>query len=100
MGIKRRKHRRGDEGAGRAFQWGRRTLLLTGAGGLAMLGGFVLLANAAGTYRFHEILDRAPTGTDVDVALLLILLGVATKSAQYPFHGWLPGATGSVSGNG
>ncbi len=67
-------------------------LLLTGAGGLAMLGGFVLLANAAGTYRFHELLDRAPTGTDVNVALVLILIGVATKSAQYPFHGWLPGA--------
>lgn len=67
-------------------------LLLTGAGGLAMLGGFVVLGQAAGTYRLHEILDTPPSGTAVSVAVVLILVGVATKSAQYPFHGWLPGA--------
>ena len=67
-------------------------LLITGAGGLAMLAGFVVIADAAGTYRLHEVLERAPSGTSVNVALVLILVGVATKSAQYPFHGWLPGA--------
>jgi multicomponent Na+:H+ antiporter subunit A len=67
-------------------------LLVTGAGGLVMLAGFVVLGQTAGTYRLHEILELAPSGTAVDVALLLILVGVATKSAQYPFHGWLPGA--------
>lgn len=67
-------------------------LLVTVAGGLAMLGGFVLLAQAAGTYRLSEVLALHPTGTSVTVGLVLVLLGVATKSAQYPFHGWLPGA--------
>ncbi|MBK5223655.1 MAG: DUF4040 domain-containing protein, partial [Acidimicrobiia bacterium] len=68
-------------------------LLVTGAGGLAMLGGFVVLGQAAGTYRISEILaGPRPTGTAVTVALALILVGAFTKSAQYPFHSWLPGA--------
>src|SRR5690606_35673241 len=45
-----------------------------------------------GTYRLSEILERAPSGSNVTIALLLVLVGVGTKSAQYPFHGWLPGA--------
>src|SRR3546814_11901232 len=57
-----------------------------------MLGGFVVLAQSAGSYRLTAILDAAPSGTGVSVALVLVLIGVATKSAQYPFHGWLPGA--------
>ena len=67
-------------------------LLVTSAGGLAMLGGFVLLGQAAGTYRLSEILADPPSGTRVTVGLAFVLLGVFTKSAQYPFHGWLPGA--------
>ena len=67
-------------------------LLVTTAGGLSMLGGFVLLGHQAGTYRLSEILDAPPGGTATSVALVLVLLGVTTKSAQYPFHGWLPGA--------
>ena len=67
-------------------------LLVTVTGGLAMLGGFVVLGQAAGTYRLSEILERAPSGSNVTIALLLVLVGVGTKSAQYPFHGWLPGA--------
>ena len=67
-------------------------LLVTSAGGLAMLAGFVLLGQAAGTFRLSEILADPPSGTKVSVGLVLILLGVFTKSAQYPFHGWLPGA--------
>jgi len=67
-------------------------LLVTSAGGLAMLGGFIVLGHAAGTYRLDDILHAAPSGTGIEVALVLVLLGVATKSAQYPFHGWLPGA--------
>src|SRR3546814_288394 len=67
-------------------------LLVTVAGGLVMLGGFVVLAQSAGSYRLTAILDAAPSGTGVSVALVLVLIGVATKSAQYPFHGWLPGA--------
>ena len=67
-------------------------LLVTVTGGLAMLGGFVLLGQAAGTYRLSEILARPPSGGAVNAALALVLLGALTKSAQYPFHGWLPGA--------
>ncbi|HEY8543691.1 MAG TPA: hydrogen gas-evolving membrane-bound hydrogenase subunit E [Acidimicrobiales bacterium] len=67
-------------------------LLVTGAGGLALLGGLVLLGQAAGTYRLEGILAAAPSGTAVTVALVLVLVGACTKSAQYPFHAWLPGA--------
>lgn len=68
-------------------------LLVTGAGGLAMLAGFVVLGQAAGTYRLSELLADPPeAGTAVTTALVLILLGAFTKSAQYPFHAWLPGA--------
>jgi multicomponent Na+:H+ antiporter subunit A len=67
-------------------------ILVTGGGGLAMLGGFVVLGDAAGTYSISGILDRPPSGTTVGVALVLVLLGAFTKSAQVPFHAWLPGA--------
>ncbi|QXC59169.1 DUF4040 domain-containing protein [Aquihabitans sp. G128] len=67
-------------------------LLVTGAGALAMLGGFLLLGHEAGTYRISAIVASPPTGPVVGVALALILLGAFTKSAQYPFHSWLPGA--------
>ena len=68
-------------------------LLVTSAGGLAMFGGFVLLGQHFGTYRLSELLGRANVdGTVVNVALVLILAGAFAKSAQYPFHAWLPGA--------
>jgi multicomponent Na+:H+ antiporter subunit A len=67
-------------------------LLVTVLGGLAMLLGFVLLGEAAGTYRISEILADPPRGPLVTAALPLILLGAFTKSAQLPFHPWLPAA--------
>ncbi len=67
-------------------------LLITGAGALAMLVGFILIGQAAGTYRLSTILADPPRGTTVTVALVLVVLGAASKSAQYPFHSWLPGA--------
>lgn len=70
-----------------------RALLTTGAGGLAMMGGFALLASASGSTDLASIPDAiAVGGTRVDVALALVLIGAATKSAQIPFHYWLPGA--------
>jgi len=67
--------------------------VVTGVGGLAMLGGLVILGMESGSYRISEIITGAPpSGTAVGVAWALILLGAATKSAQFPFHGWLPGA--------
>jgi multicomponent Na+:H+ antiporter subunit A len=67
-------------------------LMVTGAGGLAMLGGLVVLGQAAGTYTLSAILADPPTGGSVGLGLGLVVVGIVTKSAQYPTHAWLPGA--------
>jgi multicomponent Na+:H+ antiporter subunit A len=67
-------------------------LVLTGSGGLALLGGLVILAHEAGTWSVVELLADPPGGTPAGVGLGLVVLGIITKSAQYPFHAWLPGA--------
>ncbi|WP_448630928.1 Na+/H+ antiporter subunit A [Cellulomonas soli] len=68
-------------------------IVVTTAGGLAMLVGLVLLSDAAGTYRLSELLADPPQGsTAVTVALVCLLAGAATKSALIPFHFWLPAA--------
>ncbi len=73
----------------------RQALAVTGGGGLAMLGGFVLLGQIAGT---HELSAMAAHAAAIQAdprflpALLLILVGAFTKSAQFPFHFWLPDA--------
>ncbi len=67
-------------------------ILVTGAGGLVMLGGFVLLGQQAGTTSLSALLADPPSGTATTVALALVLVGAITKSAQVPFHFWLPAA--------
>jgi multicomponent Na+:H+ antiporter subunit A len=67
-------------------------LLVTTFGGLLMLLGLIVLAIEAGTYRLSEILADPPSGTPTAVALVLVLVGAFTKSAQVPFHPWLPAA--------
>jgi len=73
----------------------RMALAITGAGGLAMLGGFLLLGEMVGSYELSVILSSAqrihahPWYTPM---LVLVLLGAFTKSAQFPFHFWLPNA--------
>ncbi|WP_233899136.1 hydrogen gas-evolving membrane-bound hydrogenase subunit E [Pseudonocardia dioxanivorans] len=67
-------------------------LLVTVFGGLSMLLGFVLVGESAGTYRISAIVASPPTGGAVTAGIVLILLGVLTKSAQAPFHPWLPAA--------
>lgn len=77
-----------------AVEGARRALIVTTAGGLAMLAGMLLLGQAAGTFRIDEILAMPElAGTAVfPWALVLLMLGAFTKSAQFPFHFWLPGA--------
>ena len=67
-------------------------LLLTGTTGLAMLGGLVVLGEQAGTYRLSALVEHPPEGPAVATGLVLVLIGAFAKSAQYPFHSWLPGA--------
>ncbi|MFN3610618.1 monovalent cation/H+ antiporter subunit A [Tepidimonas sp.] len=73
----------------------RQALAVTGGGGLAMLAGLVMLGWIAGTFELSEMTGRA-VEIQADPlfvpALLLILLGAFTKSAQFPFHFWLPDA--------
>ena len=73
----------------------RMALTITGMGGLAMLGGFVLLGQITGTYQLDQILmmtEQIQSHHLFVPTLLLILLGAFTKSAQFPFHFWLPNA--------
>ncbi len=79
----------------------RQALLVTGAGGLALLAGFILLASAAvqcgvapgEATRISVLLKSDLSGHAFFLpALVLIALGAFTKSAQMPFHFWLPNA--------
>ncbi|MCO8096715.1 monovalent cation/H+ antiporter subunit A [Acinetobacter lwoffii] len=73
----------------------RMALTITGMGGLAMLGGFVLLGQITGTYQLDQILtmtEQIQSHYLFVPTLLLILIGAFTKSAQFPFHFWLPNA--------
>ncbi|MET0910589.1 MAG: proton-conducting transporter membrane subunit, partial [Ilumatobacteraceae bacterium] len=67
-------------------------LLVTSAGGLVLLAGLVLIGDAAGTFQMSELLADPPSGSAVTVGLVCVAVGAFTKSAQYPFHSWLPGA--------
>lgn len=67
-------------------------LMVTTFGGLAMLVGFVLLSQAAGTTLLSEIVADPPGGVLGTVSVYLVLAGALSKSAIFPFHLWLPGA--------
>ncbi|WP_285727506.1 Na+/H+ antiporter subunit A [Psychromicrobium xiongbiense] len=67
-------------------------LIVTTFGGLVMLVGLLMLAQHGGSYRISELMAHPPTGTAIDVAMVLILIGAFSKSALVPFHFWLPGA--------
>lgn len=76
-------------------QGARMALTVTGAGGLAMIGGMLILGNIAGSYDLTVILQHKEAIQASPLylpALLLILAGCFTKSAQFPFHFWLPHA--------
>ncbi len=72
-----------------------KSMMITVFGGLMMLGGFVLLSIMGGTYSIRELIAQAPELAQHDFfiwALVLVLLGAFTKSAQFPFYIWLPDA--------
>ena len=71
------------------------SLLVTGLGGLFLLAGLVLMGQVAGSFLLSEILlsgNVLVQHADYPLILGLILLGAFTKSAQTPFHFWLPNA--------
>ncbi|MCK2127613.1 DUF4040 domain-containing protein [Thauera aromatica] len=68
-------------------------LLITGGGGLALLAGLILLGSAGGSWQFSGLAAEAIAGHALYPAILaLVLIGAFTKSAQLPFHLWLPNA--------
>ncbi len=78
-----------------ARQGARMALAVTGGGGLALIAGLLLLGQAAGSYELATILTRGDVvqaSPLYPAILILVLLGAFTKSAQFPFHFWLPHA--------
>ncbi len=70
-------------------------LLVTGLGGLSLLAGLVLLGQVVGSYEFSEILNSQELVHQSPFYLAIVILilgGCFTKSAQVPFHFWLPNA--------
>ncbi len=72
-----------------------KSMMITVFGGLAMLGGFILMADITGTASIRGIIENGEmivNSTLFPFILILVLLGAFTKSAQFPFHTWLPDA--------
>lgn len=84
-----------DQGSATARRSAQQALLVTGGGGLALLGGIALIGTEFGTYSLSALVARAPEVAASPMAPAIaaaILLGAFTKSAQYPFYFWLPNA--------
>lgn len=72
-----------------------KAMLITVSGGIAMLVGFIMLHTMTGSFSIREIIASMSGFSDHALfipAMILILLGAFTKSAQFPFHIWLPDA--------
>jgi len=70
-------------------------LSLTGLGGFFMLAAFSLIGTVAGTYSINELLQYPDVLVNSEfyyIIIILLFAGAFTKSAQFPFHFWLPGA--------
>ena len=70
-------------------------LAITGSGGFLLLAGALLLGDVAGTFTISEMVGLSDTiiSSDYYIWIVILLFGAAfTKSAQFPFHFWLPGA--------
>ncbi len=78
-----------------AREGARMALAITGGGGLALLGGVLLIGRIVGSYDLDAVLASGELIRDSALypwALGLVLAGVFTKSAQFPVHFWLPHA--------
>lgn len=76
-------------------QAAQQALLITAGGGLSLLMAIILIAQQTGTLRISELLANHTNLTDAEhypVIITLLFIGALTKSAQFPFHFWLPGA--------
>lgn len=70
-------------------------LSITGLGGFFLLAGFILIGSVSGTYSIQEMLTTSELLKNshlYEVMVFLLFAGAFTKSAQFPFHFWLPGA--------
>ena len=83
----------------KAVRMALQALAVTGLGGLALMGGIILFAQATGSWEFSGALAAMKAGPAampaadlIPWAFALLFIGGATKSAQWPFHFWLPGA--------
>jgi len=78
-----------------AREGARMALIITGGGGLALLAGVLLIGRIVGSFDLDAVLaagDTIRASALYPYALVLVLLGIFTKSAQFPFHFWLPHA--------
>lgn len=78
-----------------AREGARMALVVTGGGGLALLGGVLLIGRIVGSFELDVVLaagDVIRSSPLYPYALFLVLAGIFTKSAQFPFHFWLPQA--------
>ncbi|MFS0726024.1 Na+/H+ antiporter subunit A [Paenibacillus sp. 1P07SE] len=79
----------------RSIYGARKSMLITVFGGFAMMAGFVLLYVESGTFSIQALIAQADSLLASPLfypAMVLVLLGAFTKSAQFPFHIWLPDA--------
>ncbi|NRQ01038.1 monovalent cation/H+ antiporter subunit A [Marinobacterium sp. xm-d-530] len=73
----------------------RMALTITGMGGLALFAGILLIGQVVGSFNLTDVLAQGDLirGSELyPYILVLVLLGAFTKSAQFPFHFWLPHA--------
>ncbi len=81
-----------DEGSRKSAQ---QALFITGGGGLVLLAGLILLGDIGGSFSVVALMESRDAWIGdprLPAALVLIFIGAFTKSAQFPFHFWLPNA--------
>ncbi|GIO24973.1 Na+/H+ antiporter subunit A [Oceanobacillus sp. J11TS1] len=79
----------------RSREGAKKSLIITVSGGISMLVGFIMVGSMANTWSIREVIADVGTINEHVLfipAMLLVLLGAFTKSAQFPFHIWLPDA--------